>query len=95
MNTVDREWPIISMVEVDDRWITATFTDGRRVSVPLWWSWRLEGSTAAQRSHWELIADGEGVHWPEVDEDLSAQGFFVGSPAPHPRTRQGGGQADP
>ena len=87
MSTVEREWPAITSVEVDDRWITATFVDGRRIGLPLWWSWRLEQATPTQRARWELIADGSGVHWPDVDEDLSARGFFVGTPAPRPRAK--------
>jgi hypothetical protein len=63
-------------------WITATFQDGRRVSVPLWWSWRLEAASAEQRRRYEIFGGGTVVHWPEVDEDLSAQGFFLGAPAP-------------
>ncbi len=87
MSTAEPDWPLIHSVEVDDQWITATFADGRRVSLPLWWSWRLEQATPAQRENWRLIALGEGAHWPEVDEDLSASGFFVGTPAPRPRAK--------
>jgi flavin reductase (DIM6/NTAB) family NADH-FMN oxidoreductase RutF len=84
MTTADHEWPTIRSVEVDDHWITATFADGRRVGLPLSWSWRLEQATQVQRDRWELIADGVAIHWPDVDEDLSARGFFVGRPAPRP-----------
>ena len=87
MSTAGDEYPRIANVEVTDQWITATFRDGRRISLPLAWSWRLERASPAQRSRWELIADGEGVHWPEIDEDLSARGFFVGTPAPRPGAR--------
>lgn len=87
MNTAGNEYPKIIDVEVTDRWITASFVDGRRISLPLTWSWRLERASPEQRSRWELIGDGEGVHWPEVDEDLSARGFFVGTPAPRPGAR--------
>ena len=87
MNAAADEYPRIVGVEVTDRWITAAFSDGRRISVPLAWSWRLEGATAAQRGQWQLVGDGEGVRWPEIDEDLSARGFFVGEPAPRPRAR--------
>jgi len=41
-----------------------------------------------ERWHWELVAEGEGIHWPEIDEDLSARGFFVGPPAPGARARK-------
>jgi len=87
MTTAGNEFPKIVDVEVTERWITASFTDGRRISLPLAWSWRLERASQEQRSHWELVGDGEGVHWPEIDEDLSASGFFVGTPAPRPRAR--------
>jgi hypothetical protein len=87
MNTAGDEYPKIVDVEVTERWITASFVDGRRISLPLGWSWRLERASPEQRSHWELIGNGEGVHWPEIDEDLSARGFFVGTPAPRPRAR--------
>jgi hypothetical protein len=87
MSTAEHEYPRIVTVEVTDRWISAGFSDGRRVSLPLDWSWRLERATPAQRARWELIGGGEGVRWPDVDEDLSARGFFVGTPAPRPRAR--------
>src|SRR6266542_5209327 len=64
MNTADHEYPNIVTVEVTDRWITATFTDGRQISLPLAWSWQLERAMPAQRARWELIGDGEGVRWP-------------------------------
>ncbi len=76
--------PFLEIIEVTDEHIVARFTDGRLVSVPLAWSWRLEGATPEERAGWELIADGVGVRWPSVDEDLSAQGFLTGTPAPRP-----------
>jgi hypothetical protein len=48
---------------------------------------RGHAAAAEQRARWELVGDGEGVRWPEIDEDLSARGFFVGAPAPRPRAR--------
>jgi hypothetical protein len=87
MSTAEYAYPRIVTVDVTDRWISAVFSDGRRVSLPLGWSWRLERATPAQRARWELIGGGEGVRWPDIDEDLSARGFFVGTPAPRPRAR--------
>jgi hypothetical protein len=87
MNTAGREYPRIVTVEVTDRWITAVFSDGRQISLPLAWSWRLERATPTQRAQWELVGDGEGVRWPGIDEDLRARGFFVGDPAPRPQAR--------
>jgi hypothetical protein len=55
--------------------------------VPLAWSWRLSEATPAQRAHWQLIGEGHGVHWPDVDEDISAEGMLHGVPARRPRPR--------
>jgi hypothetical protein len=74
----------IARVEVSDETITAHLVDGRVISVPLAWSWRLSDATPAQRANWRLIGDGHGVHWPEVDEDISADGMLTGTPAPRP-----------
>lgn len=83
--------PKIKDVSVTDESITAQLMDGRIISVPLEWSWRLTEATPEQRAHFEIIGDGHGVHWPDVDEDISAEGMLYGSPAPrskHPvRTR--------
>jgi len=75
----------IGRVEVTDETITAHLVDGRVISVPLAWSWRLSDATPAQRANWELIGDGHGVHWPDVDEDISAEGMLTGIPARRPK----------
>lgn len=62
--------------------ISAQLVDGRTISVPLAWSWRLSEATPGQRAKWEIIGDGHGVHWPEIDEDISAEGMLYGIPAP-------------
>lgn len=74
----------IARVEVTDDTITAHLVDGRVISVPLAWSWRLSEATPAQRANWRLIGDGHGVHWPDIDEDLSAEGMLHGIPARRP-----------
>lgn len=77
-------------VKVTANIITAHLVDGRVISVPLSWSWRLSEATPAQRKHWEIIGDGQGLHWPDIDEDISAAGMLHGVPAPRPRRlRQG------
>jgi len=63
----------------DDR-ITVSFDDGRILSFPLKWYPRLVRATPAQRRNWQLLGRGYGVHWPDVDEDLSAEGFLKGWP---------------
>ena len=75
----------IDHVDVTDDTITAHLTDGRVISVPLAWSWRLSEATPAQRANWRLIGDGHGVHWPDIDEDISAEGMLNGVPARRPR----------
>jgi hypothetical protein len=71
----------IDHVEVTDEAIIAHLIDGRVISVPLAWSWRLSDATPEQRANWQLIGDGHGVHWPDVDEDISAEGMLHGIPA--------------
>jgi Protein of unknown function (DUF2442) len=63
--------------------------DGRTIIVPLAWYPRLLDATPAQRLHWQISGAGYGIHWPEVDEDLSTEGLLRGAPAaPEPaRTR--------
>ena len=86
MSTVVSVESRIDHVEVTDEEITAHLVDGRVISVPLAWSWRLSDATREQRANWQLIGDGHGVHWPDVDEDISAEGMLHGIPAKRPKT---------
>lgn len=85
MNIVVSSEPRIIEVEVTDEMITARLADGRTISVPLAWSWRLSNATPEQRNHFEIIGSGQGVHWPDVDEDISAIGMLTGIPARPPK----------
>lgn len=76
MNTVVSIEPRIKNIEVNDETITAHLEDGRNISVPLVWSWRLSEATPEQRNNFEIIGDGIGVHWPDIDEDISAEGML-------------------
>src|SRR2546422_991367 len=87
MNIVANTEPRIQDVKVTSDTITAYLVDGRVLSVPLVWSWRLSEATAKQRARFELIGDGQGVHWPDVDEDISVEGMLHGVPAHRPRRR--------
>ena len=78
----------IDRVEVSDDTITAHLVDGRVISVPLAWSWRLAAASPAKRAKYEIIGDGQGVHWPEVDEDISAEGMLAGTPARPPKQKR-------
>ena len=77
--------PRIVGLEVTKDAIIAELADGRTVSVPLAWSWRLSQATPAQRKRFEIIGSGEGVHWPDIDEDISIHGMLHGIPACMPR----------
>lgn len=68
-------------VSVTEDTITAQLADGRIISVPLAWSWRLSEATPKQRANWRIIGDGQGVHWPDINEDISAEGMLHGIPA--------------
>jgi hypothetical protein len=74
--------PRAQEVLVTEDELTVSLVDGRRLSVPLAWFPRLLHASPAQRSNWHLLGDGEGIHWPDVDEDLSVAGILRGTPAP-------------
>ncbi|EDN70813.1 conserved hypothetical protein [Beggiatoa sp. PS] len=85
MNTaVKIDEPCIFELKISEDTITAYLTDGRVISVPLAWSWRLSEATPAQRNHYELIGSGQGIHWPDIDEDISVNGMLYGIPARRP-----------
>ena len=69
-------------VRCDQARLTVDLADGRTISVPLTWYPRLRHATAAQRANWETCGGGYGIHWPEIDEDLSTEGLLRGEPAP-------------
>jgi hypothetical protein len=87
MSTVLKVDPRVASVRVTNELIIADLADGRTISVPLAWSWRLSDATPEQRANWRLIGSGEGVHWPEIDEDISVRGMLDGVPATRPKPR--------
>ena len=68
-------------VTVTDDSLTVDLTDGRTISAPLAWYPRLVHGTLQERNNWRLIGDGEGIHWPDLDEDLSVEGLLLGRPS--------------
>ncbi len=58
--------------------LTVKLTDGRSISVPLTWYPRLLHGTQMERNNWRLIGNGEGIHWPELDEDISVENLVLG-----------------
>src|SRR5213592_1457524 len=87
MNIAASTEPRIQHVRVTGDEIIAHLADGRVISVPLAWSWRLSEATATQRAHFRIIGSGQGVHWPDIDEDISAEGMLHGVPAPRLKDR--------
>ncbi|PIR23273.1 MAG: hypothetical protein COV44_03590 [Deltaproteobacteria bacterium CG11_big_fil_rev_8_21_14_0_20_45_16] len=69
------ELSIVSLT-VDEDSLTATISDGRRVSIPVAWFPRLESATLDQLKHFEISPSGYGIHWPDVDEDISIKAFI-------------------
>ena len=86
MSTAPNVNPRIQSVSVSDDLISAQLLDGRTISVPLAWSWRLSEATLEQRSRFEIIGSGSGIHWPDIDEDISVEGMLHGIPAGRPRS---------
>ena len=58
------------------------------ISVPIAWSWRLAEATPEEQANYQIIADGHGVHWPDIDEDISAEGMLYGTPGHRPKLRK-------
>ncbi|MEO7794373.1 MAG: DUF2442 domain-containing protein [Thermoanaerobaculia bacterium] len=71
--------PLARRVEITDDELSVDLADGRRISAPLVWFPRLLAADAAERQNWELLGDGEGIHWPSIDEDLSVAGLLAGA----------------
>ena len=69
-------------VRVSEDTLTVDLMDGRTISVPLLWYPRLLSGTPKERSNWKTCAAGYGIHWPDLDEDLSTEELLRGAPAP-------------
>ena len=73
--------PRLLNIKITDDEIIGILVDGRTISVPLVWSWRLSEATLEQRQNFEILGNGEGIHWSDIDEDISVLGMLTGSPA--------------
>ena len=76
----------VANVEITEDLLSVQLYDGRTISVPLAWYPRLLNATEGQRKNWKVVGGGYGIHWPDVDEDLSTEGFLRGAPAPRQRS---------
>lgn len=72
----------IRTVEISDDTLTVHLRDGRPVSCPLLWYPTLAEPSAEKRQNYRLIGDGTGIHWPDLDEDISVRGMLLGRPSP-------------
>ena len=79
-------------VEVTEDEIVAHLTDGRTIAVPLAWSWRLSEASPDERANFRVIGSGQGIHWPDVDEDISVRGMLEGRPALRPSRKAESGR---
>jgi hypothetical protein len=72
----------VAGVESTEEELSVRLMDGRTISVPLAWFPRLLHATEAQRKNWTIAGAGYGIHWEEIDEDISTEGLLRGAPAP-------------
>lgn len=73
--------PRIQNIVITDDTLTVALSDGRSISVPLTWYPRLLNGTFAERSNWRLVGNAEGIHWPDLDEDISIENLLLGKPS--------------
>ncbi|OGH57891.1 MAG: hypothetical protein A3G34_10990 [Candidatus Lindowbacteria bacterium RIFCSPLOWO2_12_FULL_62_27] len=74
----------VKITEVD---LSVSLSDGRTITVPLAWYPKLANATPKQRKKWQVGGGGYGIHWPEIDEDLSTEGLLRGAPAPNAKKK--------
>jgi hypothetical protein len=79
-------------VEITDDTLTAHLEDGRTIACPLVWYPRLLDASEAERANFRLIGPGTGIHWPDLDEDVSVRGMLLGRASP--ATARASGSAD-
>ncbi|USE35527.1 DUF2442 domain-containing protein [Endozoicomonas sp. SCSIO W0465] len=80
MNTLKvEERPLAQDVRFSDCELIVSLVDGRTISVPVTWFPTLANASEAQRNNWQLLGGGDGIHWPDLDEDLSVRGLLLGT----------------
>ena len=81
ISTVEVRVPDAGEVTVTEDTLTVELSDGRTIAVPLAWYPRLVHATEEERGNWRLIGGGQGIHWPDLDEDISVEGLLAGRPS--------------
>lgn len=80
-SAIESEIPHAVSVSVTKDTLSVELSDGRVISVPLAWYPRLVHATPPERNHWRLIGHGQGIHWEDLDEDISVAGLLAGKPS--------------
>ncbi|HSO84827.1 DUF2442 domain-containing protein [Thiocapsa sp.] len=83
---VQMETPTASNVSVSEDPLSVDLSDGRTISVPIEWFPRLVHATPKERMRWSLIGNGQGIHWEDIDEDVSVGGLLAGQPSGESQT---------
>jgi len=88
MNTsaVEIKVPKAENVRITKDTLSIDLSDGRTISVPLEWFPRLVHATIEERNNWRLIGKGHGIHWKDIDEDISVEGLLAGKPSRESQT---------
>ena len=81
ISTIEIQPTFAEGISIDEESLTVDFIDGRTITVPLEWYPRLLHGTSQERNNWRLIGRGEGIHWPELDEDISVENIWAGKPS--------------
>ncbi|MGH7252807.1 MAG: DUF2442 domain-containing protein [Candidatus Methylomirabilales bacterium] len=81
ISTVKIEAPKAERVTVTEDTLSVDLSDGRTISVPLAWFPRLLHASPGERKNWRLIGKGQGIHWVDIDEDVSVEGLLAGRPS--------------
>ena len=84
ISTVEMEVPDGQRVRVTGNTLAVELRDGRAISVPLAWFPRLVHATSRERANWRLIGEGQGIHWEDLDEDISIESLLAGRPGGKP-----------
>ncbi len=78
---IEIEIPSAENVSVTEDMLSVDLSDGRTISVPVAWYPRLSHATSRERENWQLIGGGHGIHWEDMDEDISVEGLLAGKPS--------------
>ena len=85
-STIEIEVPAAENLTVTEDTLSVDLSDGRTISVPLAWYPRLTYASKAEQNNWRLIGKGYGIHWEDLDEDISVEGLLAGKPSGESQT---------